>query len=89
MRESETLINWNCVGNSFTDIQYDTGRSARCVQTKHSGWGKKESRSPKRLEKDFGNFVAVLTRVKRSLCHQDRVIFCTHIKICFRVNVLP
>jgi len=74
VRQRETLVNRDSVGNTVTRVQDDTGGSAGSVQGEDGLDRDVEGRGVEGLEHDLGHLLSVLLRVERGLGQKDRVL---------------
>ena len=75
MRQSISLIDWDCVGNTITGIQDDTGCPTRGVQGEYSLDGHVHGGGVEGFEHDLGHLLPVGLGVEGSLCQENGVFF--------------
>ena len=74
MRQSISLIDWDCVGNTITGIQDDTGCPTRGVQGEYSLDGHVHGGGVEGFEHDLGHLLPVGLGVEGSLSEQDGLL---------------
>jgi hypothetical protein len=73
MRDGNTFVYGDCIGDTAPRIQLDAGGAAPCVQEKHGLDGDVESACVERLEHYLSRLLAVKFRVDRGLGQEDGV----------------
>ena len=74
VRQRETLVNGDSVGDTVTRVQDDTGGSTGSVQGEDGLDRDVEGGGVESLEHDLGHLLSVLLRVERGLGQKDRVL---------------
>ena len=75
MRQSISLIDWDCVGNTITRIQDNTGCPTRGVQGEYSLDGHVHGGGVEGFEHDLGHLLPVGLGVEGSLGQENGVFF--------------
>ena len=75
MRQSISLIDWDCVGNTITRIQDNTGCPTRGVQGEYSLDGHVHGGGVEGFEHDLGHLLPVGLGIEGSLGQENGVFF--------------
>jgi len=86
--KSETLVNWNNVGDTVTRVENDTSGTSRGVKRKDGLDGDVESWSVEGLEDNLGHLLTVGLWVDRSLGEEDWVLFWSNTELVVE-SVVP
>ena len=75
VRESETFVDWNSVGNAITRVQHDTSGTTGGVKGQDGLDSDVESGGIKGFKHDLGHLFTVSLGVERGLSEQDGMLF--------------